>query len=102
MMRREGMAGVLDLGLDEATALSLDVAPAPERASLRTLGRPAFLMSLPLFLSTEEPNNVLMEAMSERERRIDRRNASLAVRAVAHAAGLPDPHQETDTRCQNG
>jgi hypothetical protein len=33
---------------------------------------------------------------------VDRRNASLAVRAVAHAAGLPDPHQETDTRCQNG
>ena len=29
---------------------------------------------------------------------IDRRNASLAVRAVAHAAGLPDPHQETDAR----
>jgi hypothetical protein len=26
---------------------------------------------------------------------IDRRNASLAVRAVAHAAGLPDPYQET-------
>jgi len=33
---------------------------------------------------------------------IDRRNASLAVRAVAHAAGLPDPYQETDTRHQNG
>ena len=27
---------------------------------------------------------------------IDRRNASLVIRAVAHAAGLPDPHQETD------
>ena len=27
---------------------------------------------------------------------IDRRNASLVVRAVAHAAGLPDPYQETD------
>jgi hypothetical protein len=68
------MAGVLDLGLGEAAAAQpLDVAPAPERASLRMLGRPAFLMSLPLFLSTEEPNNVLMEAMSERERRIDRR-----------------------------
>jgi hypothetical protein len=33
---------------------------------------------------------------------IDRRNASLAVRAAAHAAGLPDPYQETDTRYQNG
>jgi hypothetical protein len=29
---------------------------------------------------------------------IDRRNAGLTVRAVAHAAGLPDPHQETDKR----
>ena len=29
---------------------------------------------------------------------IDRRNASLVVRAVAHAAGLPDPYQETDKR----
>jgi hypothetical protein len=29
---------------------------------------------------------------------IDRRNASLAVRAVAYAAGLPDPYQETDKR----
>jgi hypothetical protein len=29
---------------------------------------------------------------------IDSRNASLVVRAVAHAAGLPDPHQETDKR----
>lgn len=27
---------------------------------------------------------------------IDRRNAGLVVSAVAHAAGLPDPHQETD------
>jgi hypothetical protein len=26
----------------------------------------------------------------------DRRNASLVVSAVAHAAGLPDPYQETD------
>jgi hypothetical protein len=33
---------------------------------------------------------------------IDRRNASLVVSAVAHAAGLPDPNQETDKRCQNG
>lgn len=33
---------------------------------------------------------------------IDRRNASLTVRAVAHAAGLPDPHQEAHTWCQNG
>ena len=33
---------------------------------------------------------------------IDRRNAALAVRAVAHAAGLPDPYQETDRRHQNG
>ena len=33
---------------------------------------------------------------------IDRRNASLVVRAVAHAAGLPDPYQETDRRHQNG
>ena len=29
---------------------------------------------------------------------IDRRNASLVVGAVAHAAGLPDPYQETDKR----
>jgi hypothetical protein len=33
---------------------------------------------------------------------IDRRNASLAVRAVAHAAGLPDPYPETDKRYVNG
>ena len=33
---------------------------------------------------------------------IDRRNACLAVRAVAHAAGLPDPYQETDKQHQNG
>jgi len=31
---------------------------------------------------------------------IDRRNATLTVRAVAHAAGLPDP--ETDERYLNG
>ena len=33
---------------------------------------------------------------------IDHRNASLVVSAVAHAAGLPNPYQETDKRCQNG
>ena len=33
---------------------------------------------------------------------IDRRNARLVVDAVAHAAGLPDPNQETDKQCQNG
>jgi hypothetical protein len=33
---------------------------------------------------------------------IDRRNASLVIRAVAHIAGLPDPHQETDKRYLNG
>ena len=33
---------------------------------------------------------------------IDRRNASLVIRAVAHATGLPDPHQETDKRYLNG
>ena len=33
---------------------------------------------------------------------IDRRNASLVVRAIAHAAGLPDPYQETDKRYLNG
>jgi hypothetical protein len=33
---------------------------------------------------------------------IDRRNASLVVSAVAHAAGLTDPYQETDKQCQNG
>jgi hypothetical protein len=33
---------------------------------------------------------------------IDRRNASLVVSAVAHAAGLPDPRQETDKRYLNG
>lgn len=33
---------------------------------------------------------------------IDRRNASLVVSAVAHAAGLPDPYQETDKHYLNG
>jgi hypothetical protein len=33
---------------------------------------------------------------------IDRRNATLVVRAVAHATGLPDPDQETDKRYLNG
>jgi len=33
---------------------------------------------------------------------IDRRNASLVVSAIAHAAGLPDPKQETDKWHQNG
>ena len=33
---------------------------------------------------------------------IDHRNASLVVRAVAHAAGLPDPYQETDKHYLNG
>ena len=33
---------------------------------------------------------------------IDRSNAALAVRAVAHAAGLPDPHQETDKQHLTG
>ena len=33
---------------------------------------------------------------------IDRRNASLVVSAIAHAAGLPDPYQETDKRYLNG
>ena len=33
---------------------------------------------------------------------IDHRNAALAVRAVAHAAGLPDPYKETDKRYLNG
>ena len=33
---------------------------------------------------------------------IDRRNASLIVGAVAHAAGLPDPYQETDKPHLNG
>jgi hypothetical protein len=33
---------------------------------------------------------------------IDRRNASLVVSAVAHAAGLPNPYQETDKRYLNG
>ena len=33
---------------------------------------------------------------------VDRRNASLVVSAVAHAAGLPDPHQETDKQYLNG
>ena len=33
---------------------------------------------------------------------IDRRNAGLVVSAVAHAAGLPGPHQETDKRYRNG
>ena len=33
---------------------------------------------------------------------IDHRNASLVVSAVAHAAGLPDPHQKTDKRYLNG
>ena len=33
---------------------------------------------------------------------IDHRNASLIVGAVAHAAGLPDPYQETDKQHLNG
>lgn len=33
---------------------------------------------------------------------IDRRNASLVVSAVAHAAGLPDPGTETDKQYRNG
>jgi hypothetical protein len=33
---------------------------------------------------------------------IDRRNASLVVSAVAHAAGLPDPRQEMDKHYLNG
>ena len=33
---------------------------------------------------------------------IDRCNATLAVRAVAHAAGLPDPYQESDKSYLNG
>jgi hypothetical protein len=33
---------------------------------------------------------------------INSRNATLTVRAVAHAAGLPDPYQETDRRYQKG
>lgn len=33
---------------------------------------------------------------------IDRRNASLVVSAVAHAAGLTDPYQETDKQYLNG
>ena len=33
---------------------------------------------------------------------IDRRNASLVVSAIAHAAGLPDPYQETDKQYLNG
>ena len=33
---------------------------------------------------------------------IDSRNASLVVSAVAHAAGLPDPYQETDEKYLNG
>ena len=32
----------------------------------------------------------------------DRPNASLVVSAVAHAAGLPEPYQETDKRSLNG
>ena len=32
----------------------------------------------------------------------DRPNASLVIGAVAHAAGLPDPHQETDKQYLNG
>lgn len=76
MMRREGVAGVLDLEWGGPAATSLDLVPAPERRSLQTLGRPAFLMSLPLFLSADEPNNVLMEAMSGEDRRVDRRRAT--------------------------
>jgi hypothetical protein len=33
---------------------------------------------------------------------IDRRNAGLVVSAAAHAAGLPDPYQETDKQYLNG
>ena len=41
-------------------------------------------------------------SLSEALPGIDRRNASLVVSAVAHAAGLPDPHQETDKQYLNG
>jgi len=76
MMRREGMAGMLDLELGGAAAAPPNVARAPERLSLRTLDRPAFLMSLPLFLSADEPNNALMEVMSHDDRRVDCRKAT--------------------------
>ena len=93
MMRREGMDGVLELELGGAAAASLNLALTPERLSLQTLGQPAFLMSLPLFMSADEPNNVLMEAMSGEERRVDRRKATaqfldlyrfIAARAVVY------------------
>jgi N-dimethylarginine dimethylaminohydrolase len=38
---------------------------------LRTLDRPVFLMNLPLSLSAEQPNNILMQEMSDAERLID-------------------------------
>ena len=75
-MRREGLAGVPGLEWDAAAVAPPDLAPAPERLSLRTLGRPAFLMSLPLFLSADQPNNVLMEAMSAEDRCVDHRKAT--------------------------
>jgi N-dimethylarginine dimethylaminohydrolase len=42
---------------------------------IRNLGCPAFLMNLPLSLSTDEPNNRLMREMSAADRQVDRRKA---------------------------
>lgn len=42
---------------------------------LRTLGCPAFLMNLPLSLSTDVPNNRLMREMTDSDRQLDRRKA---------------------------
>ncbi|MDY0881545.1 dimethylarginine dimethylaminohydrolase family protein [Dongia soli] len=42
---------------------------------LKTLDRPALLMNLPLSLATDEPNNILMQQMSDAERLIDHRKA---------------------------
>ncbi len=75
MMRREGGNGILDAEpLVQGAAVSNGFMPSAEPLSLRTLGRPAFLMSLPLWLSADEPNNVLMEAMDNRL--VNRRKAT--------------------------
>ena len=60
--------GLVASGIGDQTAGFGDV-------GIRNLGLPVFLLNLPLSLSAEEPNNVLMQGMSDAERRIDKRKA---------------------------
>ena len=50
-----------------------------------------------LLLASSIPGGTLV-SLKDALPGIDRRNASLVVGAVAHAAGLPDPYRETDKR----